>query len=246
MHLELTNPYGEIFPDSGIYKICFNTGTNWVSFIFSENTTISKSHTFNSESTDNITITTRQLGMKTLNRLEIKRLEEKINGEKNVMKKLHKFIFVRFADNKGNFNSYSKLYAYEITDTSTANEIQIGSIIKADGKYAVYKEIDNIGREVTLTSKHRIDENYRDCNLRVEGIADYYCEEIPLKDWYLLNWYFATDNETALHANKEYWTNIIHWETDKINIEYAYKNNDVTATTNNIENVFNHINLVLR
>lgn len=213
-------------------------------FIFSENTIIHKGYTFK-ELTDQITITTRQLGMKTLNRLEVKRLEEKINGEKNVMKKLHKFIFVRFADNKGNFNSYSKLYAYEIIDTSTANEIQIGSIIKADGKYAVYKEIDIAGREVTLTSKHRIDENYRGCNLRVEGIADYYYEEIPLREWYLLNWYFATDNEKALHASKENWTNVIHWETDKINIEYVYKNNGVTTTTGNIEDILNHTNLVL-
>ena len=167
-------------------------------------------------------------------------------GEKDVMKKSHKFIFVRFADNKGNFNSYSKLYAYEIiADSFAADKIQIGSIIKADGKYAVHKEIDNIGRELTLTSKHHIDENYRGCSLRVEGIADYYCEEIPLQDWYQLNWYFATDNEKALHANKENWTNVINWKTDKINIEYVYKNNSVTTTTDNIEDVLNHTNLVL-
>lgn len=244
LYLELADSYGEIFPDNRVHKICLNTGVDWKEFIFSEDTIIHKGHTFK-ELTDQITITTRQLGVKTLNRLEIKRLEEKINGEKNVMKKLHKFIFVRFADNKGNFNSYSKLYAYEIIYTSTANEIQIGSIIKAYGKYAVYKEIDIAGQEAALTSKHHIDENYRGCNLRVEGIADYYCEEIPLREWYLLNWYFATDNEKASHANKENWTNVIHWETDKINIEYVYKNNGVTATTSNIEDVLNHTNLVL-
>lgn len=246
LYLELAGSYSEIFPDNRVHKMCLNTGIDWKEFIFSENTIIHKSHTFK-ELTDQITITTRQLGVKTLNRLEIKRLEEKINGEKNVMKKLHKFIFVRFADNKGNFNSYSKLYAYEIIDTSTANEIQIGSIIKADGKYAVYKEIDIAGQEAALTSKHRIDENYRGCNLRVEGIADYYCEEIPLREWYLLNWYFATDNEKALHASKENWTNVINWEPDKINIEYVYKNNGTgtTTTTGNIEDVLNHTNLVL-
>lgn len=238
--------------------MCLNTGIDWMEFIFSENTIIHKGHTFK-ELTDQITITTRQLGVKTLNRLEIKRLEEKINGEKDMNKntldfnkdiiqnpsETHKFIFVRFADNKGNFNSYSKLYAYEIIDISTAYEIQIGSIIKADGKYAVYKSYNEIGQKVVLISKHCQDENYRGCSLRVEGIADYYYEEIPLQNWYQLNWYFATDNEKALHANKENWTNVIHWETDKINIEYVYKNNGVTTTTGNIEDVLNHTNLVL-
>lgn len=190
---------------------------------------------------------------------KLKTEENKINGEKNMSEntldfnkntvqnsfKTHKFIFVRFADNKDNFNSYSKLYAYEIIDDFAANEILIGSIIKADGKYAACKSHNDIGQETVLISKHRIDEDYRGCRLRVEGIADYCYEEIPLQEWYRINWYFATDDEKALHANKENWTNVIHWKTDKINIEYVYRNNGIATTTDNIEDVLNHTNLVL-
>lgn len=200
-------------------------------FIFSENTTIHKVHTIGSKPMDNITITTKQLGMKTLNRLEIKRLEEKINGEKNIMKKGEEdmsekltFAFVRFADSKDNFNSKSKLYAYELYN-DLAIKLKVGDCLRVNS-------LRNVSGGLSVVRQAPIKENYNGTVLRIEAIERFSLEEIPINSWRAFEDVEAVGILSLISVNSiiKDWDIRVYWTQSHIGIEYIYNKTIVPIT----------------